>query len=158
MSCSRTLWKDGWSKIISNRQKDRQTERSTDRLSQETGCSCVCVCVYWLQTVGGTGTGDSEQRGMRHYIKLWTSVPHRNHNTGSEEIKRITALCFSQRHTLCYYLVLPNTHTPTHTAITFILIYSTFTSSDIMITAQLFSKFSKIIFLFFWLVCFSLEM
>lgn len=63
----------------------------------------LCVCVYarvrapvcvfvCMQTVGGAGTGDSVLRGMRHCIKLWTSVPHRNHKVGAEEIKRITAL------------------------------------------------------------------
>ncbi len=33
-------------------------------------CVCVCVLVLCVQTVGGAGTGDSEQRGMRHCIKL----------------------------------------------------------------------------------------
>lgn len=64
-------------------------------------CVSACLCV---QTVGGAGTGDSEKRGMRHCIKLWTSVPHRNHKAGAEETERITSLSLT-------HLITTSSHT-----------------------------------------------
>lgn len=58
--------------------------------------SKVCVWMWesvlmCVQTVDGAGTGDREKRGMRHCIKLWTSVPHRNHKADAEEMQRVTS-------------------------------------------------------------------
>lgn len=50
-------------------------------------CTHVCVSVALAPEIGS-------RREMRHCIKLWTSVSHRNRKAGAEEIERVTLTLF----------------------------------------------------------------